>query len=114
MPGASGTTGRSTSDQTATVIQAPPSNTAPPTISGITTQGQVLTESHGSWTNSPTSFTYQWQDCDGSGNSCTNIAGATGQAYTLAASDVGHRIVVVETATNSTGLDRRRARRRRR
>ncbi len=103
VPGASGTTGRSTSDQTASVVQAPPSNTAPPTISGTTTQGQVLTESHGTWTNSPTSFTYQWQDCDSAGSGCANIAGATGQTYTLAASNLGHRIVVVETATNSTG-----------
>jgi hypothetical protein len=103
VPGHTGTTGRSTSAQTGLVVQAPPSNTSPPTISGTAIQGQVLTESHGTWNNNPTSFTYQWQDCDGSGNNCSNISGATGQTYTLAASDVGHRIVAVETATNSTG-----------
>ena len=103
VPGASGTVGRSTSDQTAGVVQAPPSNTSPPTIAGTAMQGQLLTEAHGSWTDNPTSFTYQWQDCDGSGTGCSNIAGATGQTYTLTAADVGHRIVVVETATNSTG-----------
>jgi hypothetical protein len=39
-----------------------PVNTALPTISPTTTPqvGSVLTAANGSWTNSPTSFTYQW------------------------------------------------------
>lgn len=76
---------------------------APPTISGVATQGQTLTETHGSWTNSPTSYSYQWQDCDSSGNNCSAITGAIGQTYTLAASDVGDTIRVQETATNAGG-----------
>ena len=32
----------------------------------------------------------------------TAIAGATGSSYTLAASDVGHRVRVAVTASNST------------
>ena len=85
------------------MIQAPPSNTSQPSISGTAMQGQTLTESHGTWDSNPTSFAYQWQDCDSSGSGCANIAGASGQTYTLTASDVGHKVVVVETATNSTG-----------
>jgi hypothetical protein len=72
-------------------------------ISGSTTQGQTLTEAHGSWTNSPMSYAYQWEDCDASGNSCTAISGATGQTYVLTAGDVGHTIRVQERATNEGG-----------
>jgi hypothetical protein len=80
-----------------------PSNTSPPTISGAVVQGQTLTETHGSWTNNPTSYSYQWEDCDSSGNACSVISGATGQSYTLASSDVGHTIRVTETASNAGG-----------
>ncbi len=38
-----------------------------------------------------------------SASGCTSIAGATGQTYTLSASDVGTRIRVSVTATNSSG-----------
>jgi RHS repeat-associated protein len=81
----------------------PPENTAPPTISGIAEQGQTLKEEHGSWTNNPTSFIYQWEDCNGSGGECGPIEGATSQSYLLAPQDVGHTIRVQETASNEAG-----------
>ncbi len=81
----------------------PPSNSAAPTLSGTAQPGQTLTESHGSWTNSPTRFTYQWEDCDSAGAACSAIAGATSQAYTVAGSDVGHTIRVEEFASNAAG-----------
>ncbi|MGH2911535.1 MAG: hypothetical protein ACRDJ3_03565, partial [Solirubrobacteraceae bacterium] len=84
----------------------PPVNTVPPTISGQAEQGQTLTEAHGSWTNSPTYYSYQWEDCDSTGISCSPIAGATSQSYTLAASDVGHAIVVQEVAVNAAGASK--------
>jgi hypothetical protein len=80
-----------------------PTNNTPPTISGEAVEGQTLTGSHGTWTNSPTSYGYQWEDCDTSGSSCTAIYGATSQSYTLTTSDVGHTIVVRETANNEAG-----------
>jgi hypothetical protein len=63
----------------------------------------MLTAVNGSWANSPTSFAHQWQRCDVSGNNCTPIPGATGQAYTLTAADVGSTIRVQETASNEAG-----------
>ncbi len=84
-------------------VTAPPTNTARPTISGTAQQGQMLTESHGSWTGSPSSFRYQWADCDGSVSNCVPISGATGQTYTLTSADVGHRVVALETAVNGGG-----------
>jgi hypothetical protein len=82
---------------------AAPSNTAPPTITGTTTEGQTLTAGNGSWTESPTSYSYQWQDCNSSGESCTNISGATGSTYTLTGSDTGHTVVVIVMASNAGG-----------
>jgi hypothetical protein len=90
-------------------FQAPPdvpANRVAPSISGATTQGQALTASDGSWSNHPTSYTYQWEDCDSSGSSCSAVAGATSQTYTLTASDVGHLICVQETASNVGGASR--------
>jgi hypothetical protein len=89
------------SSQTATVLPLPPVNTAAPTVSGTTTQGQTLTASPGSWSNSPTRYAYQWFDCNGGG--CAAIAGATGQTYTLGAGDVGDSIIVQVSASNAGG-----------
>ena len=81
----------------------PPLNTAVPSISGTPSQGQTLTELHGVWSNSPTAYTHQWEDCDPSGQSCSPISGATGQTYTLTAVDVGETIRVQEVASNAGG-----------
>jgi hypothetical protein len=80
-----------------------PFNQAPPSISGVAQQGQTLTESHGTWQNSPTSFSYQWEDCNASGGACVAIAGATGSTYALTGADVGDTVRVQETATNGAG-----------
>ena len=93
------------SAQTAVVTSgtpAAPANTSVPTISGTAQQGQTLTASSGSWSGSPTSYAYRWQDCTSS-MSCTSISGATGSSYTLQSSDVGDTIDVVVTATNAGG-----------
>ena len=85
-------------------LQTPPAlSGAPPSISGIAQQKQTLTEAHGTWSESPTSYRYQWEACDRSGTSCSEIAGATGQTYHLTKSDVGHTIRVQETASNAAG-----------
>jgi len=80
-----------------------PANTSLPAISGETIQGQALTTSNGSWSNSPSSYRYQWEDCNSSGASCSSISGATSSSYTLAGSDVGDTIRVIVTAANAGG-----------
>jgi hypothetical protein len=80
-----------------------PTNTSPPTITGTAQQGQTLTASTGSWTGNPTSFAFQWQHCDASGNGCAAIAGATGGTYVVGTGDVGYTLRVTVTATNSVG-----------
>ena len=98
-----GTSTAATSAPTAAVVPPAPTPIAAPSISGTFVQGDVLTENHGSWTNSPTSYSYEWLRCDSTGASCTAIAGATAQTYTLTAADVGGELVVLETATNAGG-----------
>ena len=82
---------------------AAPSNTALPQISGSARRGQTLQASTGSWTNSPASYIYQWQDCNSAGTDAANIPGATGSSYTLAASDVGDTIRVLLIASGAGG-----------
>ena len=82
----------------------PPSNVSSPTLSGTAVVGQTLTASTGTWTGSPApSFSYQWQDCDQSGQNCTAISGATSSTYTVGAGDVGSTLKVVVTGTTSAG-----------
>jgi hypothetical protein len=81
-----------------------PSNTAAPVVSGTPEVGQTLSASNGTWSGStPMSDTYQWQDCSASGEMCANIGTATASSYKPAASDVGHTLRVVVTASNAGG-----------
>src|SRR5205807_3327229 len=98
-----GTSAPATSAQTAVVLPPVPVNTAVPTIPGTAAQGQTLTESHGTWTNSPTSFAYQWQRCDSAGANCAAIAGAANQTYVLVAADMWEERRVREAGTNGGG-----------
>jgi len=61
-----------------------------------------LIASTGAWQGAPPlSYIYQWQKCNGS--SCSDIAGATSQDYTISPSiEAGESIQVLVTATNAT------------
>ena len=74
-----------------------PVNTAIPTISGAPQVGRTLTATNGTWTNSPASFTYQWNRAG------TPIPGATASTYIPAAADVGNTLTISVTATNGSG-----------
>jgi hypothetical protein len=87
-------------------VAAVPKNKTLPTISGTAEAGQTLTASHGTWANSPTSFSYSWTRCDTSGNGCATIAGATAKIYTATSTDVGHTLRVAVAAHNSSGTGR--------
>ena len=80
-----------------------PWNQTAPSISGTVAVGQALTAANGTWSNTPTGYTYQWQRCDAAGANCVAIAGATGGTYTLTSADSGSTIVVQVTASNANG-----------
>jgi len=80
-----------------------PVNTAPPTITGTPQVGQTLTANNGTWSNTPTSFAYQWLRCNAAGASCVNVANGTQKTYTLVGADATHTMRVRVTATNADG-----------
>jgi len=82
---------------------AAPANTAKPTISGTEKAGSTLTASNGTWSNSPTAYTYQWRRCATDGTACGDITGAVSKTYTLTTGDVHHTVRVVVTAKNADG-----------
>jgi hypothetical protein len=80
-----------------------PANTSPPTVEGTPEEGQTLSASPGTWTEEPTGYAYQWEDCNSAGEACTNIIKANASSYTLKAHNVGHTIRVAVTASNELG-----------
>jgi hypothetical protein len=75
----------------------PPVNTVAPQIQGTPTQGQSVTCTQGTWTNSPTGYSYVWQ------RNGSPIGGATSSSYTIQAADVGQNLTCVVTASNAAG-----------
>ncbi|HEX4034604.1 MAG TPA: hypothetical protein VHX66_09185, partial [Solirubrobacteraceae bacterium] len=92
------------SAETAAVLPPPPTNSVQPQISGSAQPGQTLTVSDGTWTPLPSSFAYQWERCDASGNGCADIQNnAQGESYIPTNDDVGHELVAIVTATGTGG-----------
>ncbi len=98
--------GSNRADSAIVTIQAAgtiPKNTSAPSISGTPQAGQVLKASPGAWSGSPApTFAYAWQSSS-NGNTWKAIAGAKASTYTPVLGDVGSKLRVVVTATNSAG-----------
>jgi predicted outer membrane repeat protein len=91
-----GQTATATGSYTITAASVPV-QTAPPTISGTPLPGDTISCSTGTWSGSPTGYTYQW-DRDGQ-----PIPGATGATYTVQIGDEAQTLSCVVTASNQTG-----------
>jgi hypothetical protein len=82
--------------QTADAVY-PPTVTAAPTASGEPVVGNSLSCTGAAFGNAPTSIAYAWwRDGDA-------ISGATGQSYTAADADAGHKLSCQVTAANDAG-----------
>ena len=77
----------------------------PTTDAGSTlTVGQTVHATTGTWTNSPTSYSYQWQNsANGTTWTTASGSGATTSSYTVATSDLNDYLRVTVTATNAGG-----------
>jgi hypothetical protein len=91
----------------ASAATGPPTNTTRPSISGTAMVGKVLTAHNGSWTGTqPVTFKYQWTRCSATGTGCTSITeAAQSQTYILTSDELGDRLRVIVTATNSAGTN---------
>lgn len=76
---------------------AVPVLTTLPVVTGVPEIGDVLSCGSGSWTNTPTSYTYQWL-ANG-----VAISGATSATFTLLAAQNGDTISVAVVAVNGSG-----------
>ena len=66
--------------------------------------GETVTVSTGGQFSPPAVVTYQWRDCDSSGNNCVNAVGSsTGNSYLITSADVADNLSVAVTATNGSG-----------
>lgn len=75
-----------------------------PTVAGVGTQvGQTLTGSTGTWTGSPTSYSYQWRRCAANGTACTAIEAAGSIIYTISPGDIGATLTLTVTAVGKGG-----------
>lgn len=71
-----------------------PVNSVAPAITGTAAEGETLTVSNGTWSNTPDAYAYIWQR-DG-----VPIPGASESTYELTADDVGAVITASVKATN--------------
>jgi len=83
---------------------AAPANSAAPAIAGTPVSGQTLSTTTGGWTGNPSSYLYQWDDCNAAGSGCTPIPAATSSSYVLTGSDVGYTVRSAITAINGAGV----------
>lgn len=76
-----------------------------PTVNGTSIENESLSVTTPQlWGTPPIdASTGQWRRCNAEGDSCVDIAGATGATYMLGAGDVGHTVVFVRFALNPAG-----------
>src|ERR1044072_4120587 len=68
---------------------SPPVNTAASQVQGTPIEGQTVTCTQGTWTNSPTGYSFLWQ------RNGSPISGATSSSYIVQPADVGQKLTCV-------------------
>jgi hypothetical protein len=80
-----------------------PVASAAPAISGTVKIGKSLTATTGTWSGSPTTFSYVWSRCDARGDNCVAIPAATASSYTVSSSDAERTLRVSVTVKGAGG-----------
>lgn len=85
-----------------------PASASLPGVYGDVAAGETLLASVGEWgaRTGTLAYDFQWRRCDASGDSCSDIAGADGNAYVVAAADMAGTLRVRVSASNAYGSDR--------
>jgi hypothetical protein len=82
----------------------PPTAVGDPRIIGVAREGDTLTTSDGVWSGpGPFTYTYAWGRCDRSFVDCGYIDGANARTFTVRSVDIGYRLWVHVTASNTGG-----------
>lgn len=92
-----GGSGTPTASNGITVLPMVPVNTVAPAVTGATVFGSLLTCSTGTWTNTPSGYTYRWY------KNGVFISGQTANTYTTVVGDVGADITCGVIASNAGG-----------
>ena len=82
------------------LVPAPiPENTVLPVVSGATYVGDTASTTDGTWTNSPTSYAYQWQEWDAINSEWDDIVGETSSTFGPIMAIGDYRVQVIATNT---------------
>lgn len=82
----------------------PPSNTTAPVAGGTPDVGEVLTVTNGSWSNSPSSYSYEWRMADSADPlAISSAAGSTINEITVTEAHEGKYLLCRVTAANADG-----------
>jgi len=93
-----------TSNPTAEITSAGPTNRTEPSITGTATVGSTLQANRGEWSGQqPITYSFAWQRCNAQGDNCSEIQGANDTAYEVRDADSGRTIRVRVTARNDRG-----------
>ncbi len=97
-------TGSEVSEASEAITSGAAANVSPPPLSGGNQPGDELEAGPGQWAGSgPIEFTYGWQRCDGAGEECEGIEGASESKYLLTEEDARKTVRAVVTATGPHG-----------
>jgi hypothetical protein len=93
-----------TSNPTAVITSARPTNTTEPSISGSPVVGSRLQANRGEWAgDQPITYTFVWLRCNDKGDNCSEIQGANDTSYEVRDSDAGRTIRVRVIGRNDRG-----------
>ena len=93
-----------TSNPTAVISSAGPTNRTEPSITGTASVGSVLQANRGEWGGQqPITYSYTWQRCNAQGDNCSEIQGANDTEYEVRSGDSGRTLRVRVTARNDRG-----------